>query len=205
MLIKFQDIFRLDLEGVRVLVPAYVSALEIILPDKDLKLPLNVSKVELRRSSIHLLLSMIVLPLHFQNVCIKELTTLTGTHHAQSLTNTVSHTHLSLFHLAQNDRPTTFAQLKPRLMNLVMNALQVESDPQNTHMLLGCLSLCVQDAAAFESVEQVTQPTTETASNLLSSGKTAPQTKNTKLILREFLASFSFDWLLFYCFCIGQD
>lgn len=54
-------------------------------------------------------------------------------------------------------------------MNLVMNALQVETDPQNTHMLLGGLFLCVQDSAFFEKVEQVTQPVTET-SNLLSSG-----------------------------------
>jgi len=33
--------------------------------------------------------------------------------------------------------PLTFAQLKPRLMNLLINALQVESDPQNAQMLLG--------------------------------------------------------------------
>lgn len=31
----------------------------------------------------------------------------------------------------------TFAQLKSRLMNLLINALQVETDSQNTHMLLG--------------------------------------------------------------------
>lgn len=31
----------------------------------------------------------------------------------------------------------TFAQLKPRLMSLLINALRVETDPQNTHMLLG--------------------------------------------------------------------
>lgn len=65
----------------------------------------------------------------------------------------------------------TFAQLKPRLMNLVMNALQVETDPQNTHMLLGSLFLCVQDSAIFEKVEQVTQPPTEATTNLLSSGE----------------------------------
>lgn len=56
-------------------------------------------------------------------------------------------------------------------MNLVMNALQVETDPQNTHMLLGGLFLCVQDSAIFEKVEQVTQPPTEASSNLLSSGE----------------------------------
>lgn len=52
-----------------------------------------------------------------------------------------------------------------------MNALQIESDPQNTHMLLGGLFLCVQDSAIYEKVEQVTQPSTETSSNLLSSGE----------------------------------
>lgn len=56
-------------------------------------------------------------------------------------------------------------------MNLLMNALQIESDPQNTHMLLGGLFLCVQDSAIYERVEQVTQPSTETSSNLLSSGE----------------------------------
>lgn len=51
-----------------------------------------------------------------------------------------------------------------------MNALQIESDPQNTHMLLGGLFLCVQDSAIFEKMEQVTQPITDTTANLLSSG-----------------------------------
>jgi hypothetical protein len=55
-------------------------------------------------------------------------------------------------------------------MNLVMNALQIETDPQNTHMLLGSLFLCVQDSSIYEKVEQVTQPPTDTSSNLLSSG-----------------------------------
>lgn len=35
----------------------------------------------------------------------------------------------------------TFAQLKSKLMNLLINALQVETDSQNTHMLLGKLYL----------------------------------------------------------------
>lgn len=81
-------------------------------------------------------------------------------------------------------------------MNLLINALQVEVDPQNTHMLLGnnldntmsswtsfCslllipggLLLSVQDSAAAEEAEQVTQPdstiSNETTTNLLSSGK----------------------------------
>ncbi|XP_018579922.1 ral GTPase-activating protein subunit beta isoform X2 [Anoplophora glabripennis] len=146
ILINSADLFHLDLDGVRILVPAFISALEVVLPDKDLKLSGNVNKVELRKSSIQLLLSMLVLPLHFQNIMIKE-----------------------LINTGSNERPITFGQLKPKLMNLLMNALQIESDPQNTHMLLGGLFLCVQDSAIYEKVEQVTQPSTETSSNLLSS------------------------------------
>lgn len=73
ILINSADLFHLDLDGVRILLPAFISALEVVLPDKDLKLSSNVNKVELRKSSIQLLLSMLVLPLHFQNIIIKEL------------------------------------------------------------------------------------------------------------------------------------
>lgn len=69
------------------------------------------------------------------------------------------------------ERSITFGELKPRLMNLVMSALQAETDPQNTHMLLGGLFLCVQDSAIYEKIEQVMQPSADTASNLLTSGK----------------------------------
>lgn len=147
ILLNSSDLFRLDLDGVQILIPSVISALEIVLPEKDLKLKSVVSKIELRRASIHLLLSMLVVPLHFQNLVIREL-------------------------VSGGDKNITFAQLKPRLMNLLMNALQVESDPQNTHMLLGGLLLCVQDSSILEMVEQVAQPdNAETTSNLLSSGK----------------------------------
>ncbi|XP_048505289.1 ral GTPase-activating protein subunit beta isoform X3 [Athalia rosae] len=154
ILLNSADLFRLDLDGVQVLVPAVISALEIVLPEKELKLKSNaVSRVELRRASIHLLISMLTLPLNLQNLPIRELPSLTviGNHEKS---------------------PVTFVQLKPRLMNLLINALQVESDPLNTHMLLGGLMLSVQDSAAAEEVEQVMQPdtiTSDTTTNLLSS------------------------------------
>jgi len=53
-----------------------------------------------------------------QNLTIKELPTFPGTNSSEKIS-------------------VTFAQLKSRLMNLLINALQVETDPQNTHMLLG--------------------------------------------------------------------
>ncbi|XP_033225547.1 ral GTPase-activating protein subunit beta isoform X3 [Belonocnema kinseyi] len=153
ILLNSADLFRLDLDGIQVLVPVVLSALEVVLPEKDLRLKSNsVSKIELRRASIHLLISMLALPLHFQNLPIRELP--------------------SGVAVSYEKNQSTFAQLKPRLMNLLINALQVETDPLNTHMLLGGLLLSVQDSAAAEEVEQVTQPDAvpnENTSNLLSS------------------------------------
>lgn len=57
----------------------------------------------------------------------------------------------------------------------MMNALQVETDAQNAHMLLGGLMLCVQDSAIFEESSDINTdyPHTSPApsdTNLLSSG-----------------------------------
>lgn len=149
ILMNSGDLFRLDLDGIQVLLPAFIVALEVVLPEKDLKIRgqnLFVSRNDLRRASINILLSIITLPLHFQTLGIKE--------------------------LSGSDKTTiTFIQLKPRVMNILMNALQVETDAQNTHMLLGGLLLAVQDAVTFEdqeSGEEASAPTPET--NLLSSG-----------------------------------
>lgn len=72
-----------------------------------------------------------------------------------------------------------------------MNALQVETDPQNTHMLLGGLLLCVQDSAIFEETETNTElyqssPAPSDA-NLLSSGKYERVPLSTFSFLIQFL------------------
>jgi len=56
------NLLRVDLDGVTVLVPAIVTALEAVLPNKD------ALRNDLRRSAIQLLLSLLCLPLHFQVV-----------------------------------------------------------------------------------------------------------------------------------------
>ncbi|KAF7994357.1 hypothetical protein HCN44_003829 [Aphidius gifuensis] len=155
ILINSSDLFRLDLDGVEILAPAILTALELVLPDKDLKLKSqNISKIELRRASIQILLSMLVLPLHYQNLEIRELpNTSVG--------------------IGFEKNTLTFGQLKPRLMNLLINALQVENDSLNTHMLLGGLMLSVQDSATVEEVEKTTviesMINDNTTTNLLSS------------------------------------
>ncbi|GLH11054.1 Uncharacterized protein GBIM_15903 [Gryllus bimaculatus] len=183
ILLNSADLFRLDLDGVQVLVPYVIEALEIVLPDKELKMKTpSGSKTELRRASIHLLLSMLVLPLHFQNLPIKEL----------------GNTGVSSSSLGSEKNPLTFAQLKPRLMNLLINALQVEGDPQNAQMLLGGLLLSVQDSAAAEEMDQITQldvgPSSDTTSNLLSSDSAhALFVRATYLVCHRLISSWKTD------------
>lgn len=149
ILYNSSDLFRLDLDGVQILLSSFISALELVLPEKDLKIKsqsIIFNKTELRRASINILLSILTLPLHFQNLPIRDL----------------------------SGGSTTFIQLKPRLINILMNALQVESDGQNTHMLLGGLLLAVQDSAMFEENENnndLSQTSPPNDSNILSSGK----------------------------------
>ncbi|XP_055638220.1 ral GTPase-activating protein subunit beta isoform X2 [Toxorhynchites rutilus septentrionalis] len=132
ILYNSSDLFRIDLEGIQVLLPSFIAALEPILPEKELRMKSQnvlVNKTELRRAAINVLLSILALPLHFQTLPIRDITG------------------------GPADRMITFVQLKPRMINILMNALQVESDAQNTHMLLGGLHLCVQDSGTFEELE----------------------------------------------------
>ncbi|GFY51172.1 ral GTPase-activating protein subunit beta [Trichonephila inaurata madagascariensis] len=151
ILLNSSDLLRKDLDGVMVLLPDFLQALELVLPGemKMRQSPL-VAHAELRHSAIHLLLSMLPLPLHFFNLPIKS--------------------------LSGNDKSTfTFQSLRIRLVNLLINALQVETESLNIHMLLGGLLFYIQDSAASEEVEQITQPplndnaSVESVSSVLSS------------------------------------
>ncbi|XP_059617508.1 ral GTPase-activating protein subunit beta isoform X3 [Phlebotomus argentipes] len=152
ILYNSSDLFRLDLDGIQVLLPSFITALELVLPEKELKMKSQtvvLNRIELRRASIHILISILALPLHFQTLPIRDITG------------------------GPMDKMITFAQLKPRLINILMNALQVETDAQNTHMLLGGLLFSVQDSVTFEETEntgemvQMSPPTSDL--NLLSS------------------------------------
>ena len=119
VLINCSDLLRLDLDGVHILLPHLISALEAVLPERDLKLrPTNVHKTELRRAAINILVSMLALPSHFKTLPIKG--------------------------ISSEADSTTFLSLRPRMINLVINALQVETEAINTQLLLGtCLIYCI--------------------------------------------------------------
>jgi len=132
ILLNSSNLMRIDLDGANLLAPAVVTALEAVLPEREVKLgQANISRTDLRRCAIHLLESILALPLHFANMPIKDLGPGEGGRHQQ----------------------TNFSQLKPRIVNLLVSALQVETETGNAQMLLGCLLLIVQDSAALEEAE----------------------------------------------------
>ena len=60
------SIFRSNLEGINIVLPHFVAALEVILAEKDPKVQLHsVTHSEVRRSAIQILLSILPLPHHF--------------------------------------------------------------------------------------------------------------------------------------------
>uniref|UniRef100_A0A8C5TZB7 Ral GTPase-activating protein subunit beta n=1 Tax=Malurus cyaneus samueli TaxID=2593467 RepID=A0A8C5TZB7_9PASS len=51
-----------------------------------------------------------------------------------------------------HDKPVTFLSLKLRLVNILIGALQTETDPNNTQMILGAMLNIVQDSALLEAI-----------------------------------------------------
>ncbi|KAG0723198.1 Ral GTPase-activating protein subunit beta [Chionoecetes opilio] len=147
VLVNGVDLFRLDLQGVVSLVPSVLGVLECVLPEGELSTPLQLPVTLLRRAATHILLSILPLPLHFQGLQVKEVGNNSGER-------------LALSHL------------RPQLVNLLTNALQVETDPFNTQMLLGGLLFCVQDAALCEVMDSISQHnfSAERDHNVMSSG-----------------------------------
>lgn len=129
-------LFCCDLKGINVVVPYFISALETILPDRELsKFKTYVNPSELRRSSIHILLSLLPLPHHFGTVKSEVL-----------LEGKFSNDEGSAC-----EKPVTFLSLKLRLVNILIGSLQTETDPNNTQMILGAMLNIVQDSAFLEA------------------------------------------------------
>ncbi|KAL3873490.1 hypothetical protein ACJMK2_036600, partial [Sinanodonta woodiana] len=126
------DLLRVDLAGVQILAPSILSALELVLNDVNPRFRVcdQIPNVELRKASVHLLLSMLSLPLHFKDLEIRD--------------------------ILSSEQSNTFFSLKLRIIELLHKALMIETDSTNTQMLLGGLMFMVQDLALCEGAENVT-------------------------------------------------
>ncbi|XP_071799267.1 ral GTPase-activating protein subunit beta-like isoform X2 [Asterias amurensis] len=145
------NLLRIDLKGVQVLIPDIITALQIVLPEREMRFQSLVSNYQLRRASIHLLLSMLCLPHHFKDLPIQDL--MTG---KEMITED----------LLGRPELVTFLSLKPKLVDLMITAVQCETDSYNTQMLLGAMHFCVLDSAMSEEMEAM-QAEMEQQKNIL--------------------------------------
>ncbi|XP_071504740.1 ral GTPase-activating protein subunit beta-like [Diadema antillarum] len=136
VLYNADNLLRVDLAGVKVLIPYLLTAMEIVIPDTELRFRSLVPKNELRRACIHLLMSMLCLPHHFKDLTI------------QSIIQKESPGEE-----AKSEPEVSFLSLKPQLVHLMINGFRCESNPQNAQMLLGAMYLCILDSAVCESME----------------------------------------------------
>lgn len=139
VLVNSTTLLQHDLDGINILIPLFIKAMEIVFEchERDLansQQPRQQSKAqpqqtkpivaprnnELRRACISMLLTLLAYPLHFRLLPIRNC-------------------------LNETSPTTTFASLRPRLLRLLMIALQTETDPLNMQMLFGGLSLSIHD------------------------------------------------------------
>ena len=98
----------------------------------------HINRIELRRASINMLISILALPLHFHvsRYCLrfsgeKEIFDRSPCSQQLPIEEIVSS--------GGKRTPVSFAHYRQRLTQLLLAALQVESDSVNTHLLLGAV------------------------------------------------------------------
>uniref|UniRef100_A0A3Q2CS70 Ral GTPase-activating protein subunit beta n=1 Tax=Cyprinodon variegatus TaxID=28743 RepID=A0A3Q2CS70_CYPVA len=142
IILNSSSLFCTDLKGINVVVPYFIAALETIVPDRELsKFKIYVNPTDLRRASINILLAMLPLPHHFGN--IKSEVLLEGKFNEEDGW--------------PHDQPVSFLSLRLRLVNVLIGALQTETDPTNTQLILGAMLNIVQDSALLEAIGAQTE------------------------------------------------
>lgn len=121
------------------------------------KFKIYVNPTDLRRASINILLSMLPLPHHFGNIKSEVTALLVETFFVPFIVRkTCSWTQICwlLYHIDvvlqvllegkfneedgwPHDQPVSFLSLRLRLVNVLIGALQTETDPTNTQLILG--------------------------------------------------------------------
>ncbi|XP_068598211.1 ral GTPase-activating protein subunit beta-like [Brachionichthys hirsutus] len=138
ILLNSAALFCCDLRGSILLLPSFLSALETVLLDREpLRFKCYANLVDLRRSSIIILLSLLPLPLQFPFVQSEVL--FNGEFSGEDVTT------------------GSILSLKPRLITVLIGVLRLETDSSNTQLILAAMLNLVQDSAVFEAAGQTQQ------------------------------------------------
>ena len=202
ILLNSKNLLVVDLDGVNTILPQLLVALETVLPNHDITVMRqdstvsnkstsslggsyggasvgNVSNNELRTAAISMLGSILPFPSHFQHLPIKEI----------------------IPRKKENDglqsTEITFADLQLRVLDLLFNAIRVESDYKNVqHLLAGLMFLVLDFAKREEMCELPGQNINDVNKDTNASGKDSARVvfvNATHLVCHRLIASWSSD------------
>ncbi|KAI8842536.1 hypothetical protein BC829DRAFT_446414 [Chytridium lagenaria] len=159
IIMNSENLFSLDLEGIRLLIPNMVIALRRVLPKLERDFILNYPVDELRRAAFRIIGCVMTVPNHFDGVMVEGL----GETDRQSLTNpdllnedsillkrilTYYHRFDASRHFDSVNTPA-FYVLKPRLLEMLISSLKVETSPTNCKMIINLLCCFAFEEARF--------------------------------------------------------
>jgi hypothetical protein len=132
VVLNAEDLFRVDLPGVEMLIPLVMSALDRILPDSDLKFfePFCESTVTLRKCAANLLLSLIPYIITLPDLQVVEIPGIDMDD--------------------PEDIVDKLGDLQPRAVHLLNGALETETNEDNTHIILAGLYYTLQECSSRE-------------------------------------------------------
>lgn len=145
ILINSTTLLQKDLDGINLLIPSFIKAIELVLECSEKEVPVqpparqqnrtnsnkasnastmpqHVTNYDLRRASIMTLVNLLTYPLYFQDLTIRSC-------------------------LDGSSPTTTFGSMRSKLLKLLFVAMQTETDATNMQILFGGLSLAIHDLA----------------------------------------------------------
>ena len=199
ILLNSKNLLVVDLDGVNTILPQLLVALETVLPNHDITMMRqdsslstksntslggpnvsanvgNFSNNELRTSAIRMLGSILPIPSHFQNLPIKEIIPRKNDNNGTT--------------------EITFADLQIRVLDLLFNAIRVESDSKNVQRLLAGLMFLVLDFAKREELNDLSGQNINENRETNTNGKDSARVvfvNATHLVCHRLIASWSTD------------
>ncbi|CAI8012715.1 Ral GTPase-activating protein subunit beta [Geodia barretti] len=133
ILLNSPSLFRKGLPGLNLVLPSFLTALELVLPHPAPLVRCSVGTQELRHASIQILLSVFSLPLHFLQQPLP----------AMSVEDEEE----------EEERDSvTFYSLREWTLWLLFSAIEHERDGSNLQLLLHGVLVCLQDTVLYENV-----------------------------------------------------
>ncbi|VDK17565.1 unnamed protein product, partial [Anisakis simplex] len=131
-----ENMFRLGLKGIEVLLPLFVVAIDIVLPESTkLRLHPSISEVEMRRACLRALSSILSWPTVFGCARIAD----------------PSHVSFSSsgYSIAEG-HSQSYIELRPRIHRILIYSLRHETDPANLHLTLAMCNILCEESCVYD-------------------------------------------------------